>query len=78
MSVDYYLNSLRDNLYKYLREKDCSMLSLSKQCDISDKALGHILHRERDGIRLVTIVKISHGTVIPISVLIGEEKVSAS
>ena len=71
MSLDYYLNNISDNLYRYLVETECTMISLSKKCNLSVKSLEHVIYRNRGGVNFDTLVKISHGIEMPISFLIG-------
>lgn len=68
------INNIRENLYKIWSGKDWSLISLSIACDISYRHLCNILYGKCVDVKLSTLLRISNGLEIPISVLIGEKE----
>lgn len=70
--MEHYLKNIKNGIYSSMAKEDLSLSMLAQKCGLTENGLLYIISGKRKNIRLSTIIKISEGTKIPISKLIGE------
>lgn len=71
-----YVSAFRQNLFKYVDEKDITIKDISEEADVPFSTLNSFLYKDSKDVKLSTAVKLAHALNVSIDELVGADTIN--
>lgn len=71
-----YVSAFRQNLFRYIDEKDITIKDISEEADVPFSTLNSFLYKDSKDVKLSTAVKLAHALHVSIDELVGADTIN--